>query len=150
MSTETLDLFTTAVKEVAAGPRVSDFQGLTKALLQRLAEKGVTLEECCDRRMLNRSLSTLQARCREFGIRFPDYTPSNMRKHVRFVPHGDELVLSGEDAGAVAAALGANIDGTDQCRIPAASFDGAREKLKAFGYVAKVEKPSKKRSKADA
>lgn len=146
--TETLDMFASAVNEIANGPRVTSFQDLTESLLRRLSEKGLTLEQCADRRMLNRSLSTLESHCREFGIRFPDYTPSNMRKHIKFVPHGDFLHLTGEEVPAVAKALDVVVmkRGKEEfCSIPAYSFDDAKEALKLAGYVAKKAKAPKKR-----
>lgn len=59
MTAQTLDLFADALKDTANGPRVSDFHGLTKGLLQRLSEKGLTLEQCAGPKMLNRSVETL-------------------------------------------------------------------------------------------
>jgi hypothetical protein len=154
MQTETYDMFKSAVQEIAAGPRVNSFHGLTKSLLERLAEKGLTLEQCADRRMLNRSLSTLQAHCRDYGIRFPDYTPSNMRKHIKFVPSGDYLVLTGEEVAAVARALEIVVTTrakVESCSIPVHGFDNAKETLKRAGYVAKVAKlPKKAKAVANA
>jgi hypothetical protein len=153
MSAQTLDMFAGVVKEIAAGPRVSSFQNLTADLLRRLSEKGLTLEQCADRRLLNRSISTLEGHCREYGIRFSDYTPSNMRKHLMFVPSGDFLELNGSEVEAVAGVLGIVVTktgdtGEPRCGIPAWSFDDAKEKLKAAGYVAKKGKAPKKRKVA--
>jgi hypothetical protein len=149
MNTETFDMFAGVINEMANGPRVSSFHGLTKDLLRRLSEKGLTLEQCASRKMLNRSVGTLQSRCREFGIRFPDYTPANMRKHIKFVPSGDFLELDGPEVEPVAGVLGIVItkargSGEPRCGIPSWSFDDAKEKLKAAGYVAKKAKPAKK------
>lgn len=80
---ETLDIFAGAVQEIANGPRVSSFHELTEGLMRRLSEKGLTLAQLADRKMLARSVSTLEGHCREYGIAFPDYVPANMRKHVR-------------------------------------------------------------------
>lgn len=148
MSTQTLDMFAGVVKEIAAGPRVSSFQNLTADLLRRLSEKGLTLEQCADRRLLNRSISTLEGHCREYGIRFPDYTPSNMRRHVLFIPRGDFLELTGSEVEAVARVLEivtTERDGVASCAIPAHAFDDAKVALKAAGYVAKKGKAPKKR-----
>lgn len=153
MNADTLDIFKGTLNEIASGPRVSSFQGLTKDLLRRLSEKGLTLEQCADRKMLNRSVSTLQAHCRAFGIRFPDYTPSNMRKHVQFVQSGDFLNLTGTEVEAVAKVLGivvTNRDGVDECGIPAHGFDDAKEALRRAGYVAKIKKARKAKVKANA
>gem|GEM_PF-4668342 len=114
--------------------------------MRRLAEKGLTLAQISDRRMLNRSIGTLEAHCRAFGIRFPDYTPRNMRKHVMFVPTGDYLELTGPEVDAVAAIL--EIVPTTRkcilsCAIPAHGFDDAKAALRLAGYVAKKGKKPK-------
>lgn len=75
----TTDMFAEAVRDVADGPQLSSFMNMTGALLRRLSEKGLTLEQCTDRKMLNRSRRTLEAHCRQFEIAFPDYTPVSMR-----------------------------------------------------------------------
>ena len=75
----TNDMFTEAVNDLANGPHMSSFMTMTGALLRRLSEKGLTLEQCTDRKMLNRSRRTLEAHCRQFEIAFPDYTPVSMR-----------------------------------------------------------------------
>lgn len=144
--TQAQTLFGDALRDVAAGPHGSSFQSLTKNLMRRLSEKGLTLEQCADRKMLNRSRSTLESHCREYGIRFPDYTPSNMRKHVMFVPRGDYLELTGPEVDAVAAALEiatTTRDCVPSCAISAHSFDGAKAALKLAGYEAKKGKKPK-------
>jgi len=75
----TTDMFAEAMKDVADGPHLSSFMNMTGALLRRLSEKGLTLEQCTERKMLNRSRRTLEAHCRQFEISFPDYTPVSMR-----------------------------------------------------------------------
>lgn len=45
----------------------------------RLKEKGLTLKQCADRRIMNRSLRTLQAHAREFDLAFPDYVPRKLK-----------------------------------------------------------------------
>jgi hypothetical protein len=69
------------LSEIAEGPHghVSNHHALTEALLRRLNEKGLTLEQCADRRLMDRSLRTLQAYAREFELSFPDYTPLKLR-----------------------------------------------------------------------
>ena len=151
MNAQSLDMFAGAVREVADGPRVSDFQGLTKALLKRLSEKGLTLEECAGPKMLNRSVETLQRHCVNFGIAFPDYTPANMRKHVQFVQRGDFMELTGEHVGEVAKALEIAVterDGAAMCAIPAHGFERAKADLRKAGFQAKKAKPAKKRKAA--
>lgn len=149
MMTETLDLFAGVVREIANGPKVTSFQDLTESLLRRLAEKGLTLEQCADRRMLNRSLSTLESHCRTYGIRFPDYTPPNMRTHVRFVQRGDYLEMTGSEVDPVAALLEVVVtkrDGIPSCAVPVHGYDDAKAKLKAAWYeVTKTKAPKKKR-----
>jgi hypothetical protein len=43
------DLFGSTLSEIAEGPRVGGFHGLTEALMRRLCEKGLTLEQLADR-----------------------------------------------------------------------------------------------------
>lgn len=74
------NMFEAALRDVASGPMVGSYTSLTKQLMMRLAEKGCTLEHLADRRMMNRSLSTLKRRAREFEIAFPDYVPMRLRK----------------------------------------------------------------------
>lgn len=148
MNGQALDLFAGAVNEIANGPKVTNFQGLTESLLRRLSEKGLTLEQCTDRRMLNRPAATLKGHCTRFGIRFPDFTPANMRRHVQFVPSGDYLELTGDEVEAVAAALSlvvTNRDGRSQCAIPIHGWTGAKSKLRTAGYEARKAKAPKKR-----
>lgn len=52
---------------------------LTEALLRRLHEKGLTLEQCADRRIMNRAPATLKAYARRFDLAFPDYVPRKRR-----------------------------------------------------------------------
>lgn len=151
---ETLDLFAGVVREIANGPKVTSFQDLTESLLRRLSEKGLTLEQCADRRMLDRSVSTLESHCRTYGIRFPDYTPPNMRTHVRFVQRGDFLELTGASAREVAGVLQISVterDGQDMCAIPVHGYDDAKTTLKAGWYeVTKTKAPKKAKALAHA
>lgn len=48
--------------------------------MRRLSANGLTLEQCADRRVMNRSIRTLQMYCRRFQIAFADYVPVSMRK----------------------------------------------------------------------
>ena len=73
------DLFGSTLTDIANGPRVGSFGALTEALMRRFAEKGLTLAQLADRRMMNRSLRTLQQHAREFEISFPDYVPMKLR-----------------------------------------------------------------------
>lgn len=70
--TETMELFDLAVNDATKGP-----QDLTESLLRRLAEKGLTLEQCADPRMMNQPIKALQRHCRKYGISFPDYDPAS-------------------------------------------------------------------------
>lgn len=80
---DTLDMFASAVNDLANGPKISSFHELTEGLLRRLAEKGLTLEQCSDRKMMNRSIRTLKQHCRDYEISFPDYTPRAMKKAIK-------------------------------------------------------------------
>lgn len=142
---DTIDLFADALKDMANGPRVSDFQGLTEGLLRRLSEKGLTLAQCADRKMLDRSLRTLEGHCVTYGIRFPDFTPANMRTHIQFIPSGDFLNLTGEHVGAVAKALGVVVMDGPMCSVPVHGWDEAKVELRRAGFEATKAKPAKKR-----
>lgn len=148
-SAETLNMFAGIVNEIANGPKVTDFQSLTASLLRRLSEKGLTLEQCADRRMLNRSISTLEGHCREYGIAFPDYMPPNMRKHVRFMQRGDFLELTGPEVEPVAKLLEIAVttrDGVKSCAVPVHRYDDTKAALKAAWYeVTKAKAPKKAR-----
>lgn len=147
MNAETLDIFAGAVNEIANGPKVTGFQDLTANLLRRLSEKGVTLEQCAGRKMLNRKRSTLESHCREYGIRFPDYTPSNMRTQLSFIQRGDFMELTGEAVEPVAKALGIVVterDGIASCAVPIRAWDEAKASLRVAGYEARKGKAPKK------
>lgn len=75
MGNSTEDLFGTA----RADERRSKHVSRTEALMRRLAEKGLTLEQLADRRVMARSLTTLQKYARQFGMTFPDYVPMKLR-----------------------------------------------------------------------
>lgn len=73
------NLFGSALSEIANGPRVTEYGGLTEALIRRLHEKGLTIEQCADRRVMNRSVATLERYARKFELAFPDYVPMALR-----------------------------------------------------------------------
>lgn len=145
---ETIDLFADALQDLANGPHGTDFQALTEGLLRRLSEKGLTLQECAGRKMLNRSLSTLQGHCSKFGIRFPDFIPANMRTHIQFIPSGDFLELTGEFVPAVANVLELTVTdmlGAKTCSVQRHAFAEAKKTLRKAGFEAKKGKAPKKR-----
>lgn len=76
---ETLELFTDTLNDVASGPHVGGFAALTEALMRRFAEKGFTLAQLSDRRMMNRSVRTLQEHARTYDLQFPDYVPRKLK-----------------------------------------------------------------------
>lgn len=79
MPEETAELFNTTLVEIAHGPRVGSRRALTLALMKRLAEKGLTIEQLSDKRMMNLAISTLKKYARDFEIAFPDFVPVSMR-----------------------------------------------------------------------
>jgi hypothetical protein len=48
-------------------------------LLRHFQAEGLTLWECCDKRRLNRAMSTLQGYARDEGLVFPDYCPRRLK-----------------------------------------------------------------------
>lgn len=150
MAAQTMDLFADALRDIANGPAGTDFQQLTEGLMRRMAEKGVTLDQLCDRRMLNRSRATLEGHCAKFGIRFPDFVPSTMCVYVEFARRGDFFELSGEHAPTLAAALELVVterDGLPNIGIPVHSFDSLKPAMRKAGFKAKR---AKVRGKANA
>lgn len=151
MNAQPLDLFAGAVNEIANGPKTTSFQDLTEGLLRRLSEKGLTLDQCTDRRMLNRSASTLKGHCTKYGIRLPDFTPSNMRTQLLFIPRGDFMHLTGEHVEAVAQALeivATERAGARECSVPVHAWDEAKKDLRLAGFEARKGKVPKKRKAA--
>lgn len=74
------DLLGATLSEIAeASHGKTDHYAMTKALLCRLQEKGLTLEQCAARQIMNRSLRTLKAYVREFDLAFPDYVPRKLQ-----------------------------------------------------------------------
>lgn len=63
--------------EVEARP--SEYVRITEALMRDAIAKGWTLEKLSDKKVMNRSIRTLQMRARQFGLSFPDYTPRALR-----------------------------------------------------------------------
>ena len=148
MTHQTLDMFGAALREMADGPKLTSYQELTEGLLRRLSEKGLTLDQCAGRKMLNRARSTLERHCTEYGIRFPDFIPANMRTHVQFIPAEGGLELTGEFAEAVAAALSlevSNVRGAATCVVQQRAFAEAKKKLRKAGFEARKGKAPKKR-----
>jgi hypothetical protein len=73
------EMFTDTLNAIADGPMVTSYMGLTEALMRRFSEKGLTLETLSGRKMMNRSVKTLQRHAREFKLIFPDYTPRSLK-----------------------------------------------------------------------
>lgn len=138
---QTLDLFASTLQEIASGRQLTnDHDGRTKALLIRLSEKGVTLKQCAGPKMMDRPVSLLKSYCTKFGIRFPDFTPPNMRTQLKFIRSGDFMELTGEFVAPVASALELTVterDGRPQCAVPAHAWDASKTKLRDFGYEAR-------------
>jgi hypothetical protein len=74
-------LFGETLSEVAEAPYglVRNRADLTELLFRRLHEKGLTIAQCADRRVMNRAVSTLQGYARKFDLAFPDYVPMKLR-----------------------------------------------------------------------
>lgn len=74
---DVLDLFNTALTDIANGPH--NRPRLAEDLLTRLHGNGLTLEQCADKRVMNRSLDTLKGYARKLKLSFPDYVPMELR-----------------------------------------------------------------------
>lgn len=130
---ETLSLFGDALKEIADGPKMTGHASLTGALMKRMAEKGATLEQLADQRMMDRKRGTLEGYARRFGVSFPDYVPMGLRRKVRLVQMGDFYEAIGDDAEPVAKALGIVLtsrNGQPMCGVPAHAAEAYKEALK--------------------
>lgn len=152
MTIETMDLFADALTEVANGPRVGGFAGTTEALMRRLAEKGATLAHLSTKPMMNRSVRTLEAHAREFGIAFPDYVPMALRKRVVFLQRGDFFELRSEHVPAVAAILDIVVAGEGDermCAFPVHAEDECRQALEGNWFVVKLVRAKKPGKAAD-
>lgn len=79
MTQTTADLFGSALSDIASGPHVSTQGGLTKALMGRLNENGLTIEQLSGPKIMKRSPATLKRHAREFGLVFADYIPRDLR-----------------------------------------------------------------------
>lgn len=68
--------------EAADAPHglVRNHADLTEFLFRRLHEKGLTIAQCADRRVMNRARSTLERYARQFDLAFPDYVPMRLRQ----------------------------------------------------------------------
>lgn len=147
MTSETFDLFASTLQEIASSRQLTnDHDGRTKALLTRLSEKGATLRQCSEPKMMDRPITLLRSYCTKFGIRFPDFTPPNMCTYLMFAHRGDYLTLSGELAEPVAKALDIVVttrDGVQSCSVPIHAWDDAKTSLRVAGYVAKKGKKPK-------
>lgn len=129
---EAPDLFAGTISELANGPMVGDYTQLTEALMRRLSEKGLSIEQLAGPKMMNRAVSTLQARAREFGIAFPDYVPTKLIRRVEFVKRGDFYETAGEYTEDMAKALNMVLTRRKTGHwlgIPAHGFDDAINSL---------------------
>ncbi len=126
-----------ALTDIANTKKVGD--NVTEALMRRLHEKGATLEHLSGTRVMRRSVSTLRAHARKFGLAFPDYVPLAMRPVAELRKSGDFWEVAGENAGRVAAILGIvvtkGLDGVPRCAIPHHRLAGDTKALKAAWFV---------------
>lgn len=154
MTTEPIDLFGSALAEIADGPKLTGHMALTEGLMRRLAEKGLTLARLADRRMMKRSLRTLEAHARKFEIAFPDYVPMALRRKVTFVRMGDFYECIGSDAEVVAAKLGIVVTrrcGSKEpmCGVPCHVFEDCKSILEP-AFIVKIAKQAKAKAVAHA
>lgn len=148
-------LFASVLQEIAASRLLTiDHDGRTRALLSALARQGVTLKQCSSPSMMDRPMATLKSYCTTFGIKFPDFTPPNMRTQIKFVRSGDFMVLTGEFVRPVASSLDLVVttrDGVEQVGVPAHTWDAAKTKLRDCGFEARRgPAPKKPKVKANA
>lgn len=147
----TADLFGSVLSDIANGPKITGHADLTGALMRRLAEKGLSLEQLTDNRVMKRSRATLEARAREFGIAFPDYVPMEMRKIVTLIQSGDFFMLEGDLTDEVAKLCDMVVTTTRQgvrsVGFPLHSIEETRGKLKAAWYIVRLVKQKKPRAK---
>lgn len=140
--------FGSVLTDITDGPSLGSHAALTEALLRRFAEKGLPLAQCADRRMMKRSLATLQARARQFGLAFPDYVPLALRKTVTLIQRGDFYDLYGSSAADVAKLFNLTLLGSKDdpmVAFPAHNLDDSKEQLKANWYIVKVVKAKRAR-----
>lgn len=79
MTDNTVDLFGEVLTDIANSKRADERLDLTEALLRRLHEKGLTLAQCADHRIMRRSLGVLKKYARRFDLAFPDYVPRKLK-----------------------------------------------------------------------
>ncbi len=79
MTDATPDLFGTTLTELANGPHIGERADLTRVLMTRLAENGLTIDQLADPRVMKRSRGTLEKHAREFGLVFADYVPRALK-----------------------------------------------------------------------
>jgi len=147
MTNEQASLLGDVMTDIANGPALSSHAALTEALMRRFSEKGLPLERLVDRKMMDRSRSTLEARARQFGLRFSDYVPYALRVKVEFILRGDFYEVTGEAAEPVSKALGYILTkraDVPTCGVPAHAFETNRAKL-AVGFIVKIGKAKKER-----
>lgn len=145
--TEQASLLGDVLTDISNGPALTSHEALTEALMRRLSEKGLPLAQLEDRKMMNRSRSTLEARARQFGLKFPDYVPYALRVKVEFVRMGDFYEVIGEAAEPVAETLGIVVTKRGDkamCGVPVHAFEDCRAKL-AVGFIVKIGKLKKER-----
>ena len=149
---ETMELFGDTLTEMANGPHIGGHAGITEALMRRLCEKGLPLSHLADRRIMKRSLATLQAHAREYNLAFPDYVPMALRKKIALVQFGDFFECIGEDATKVAETLGIVVtkrNGQPMCGVPAHALDDYVGKLKDAFYIVKIVRAKKRKAVAN-
>lgn len=74
------ELFDKALSVIGASASLTNHTQVTKSLLIFAATNGMTLQQCTDKRFMNRKLRTLKRYVRRFNLSFPDYTPRKFKK----------------------------------------------------------------------
>jgi hypothetical protein len=74
---DVMNLFNMALTDIANGPHQRP--RLAVDLLRRLHSNGLSLEQCADAKVMNRSVDTLKKYARELGLSFSDYVPLELR-----------------------------------------------------------------------
>lgn len=136
---DTLDMFGSLLTEIADGPQLGSHAALTKALMQRFAEKKLTLAYLAGPKMMGRSIHTLREHAREYGLAFPDYVPLAQRPVAVLMKRGAAYELHGDQAGA-AEALAVPVASDGLITVPASELEAARDKLHAAWFVVRVVK----------
>ncbi|MDB6035984.1 MAG: hypothetical protein JWM16_6322 [Verrucomicrobiales bacterium] len=147
MTETTADLFGSVLTDIANGPKITGHADLTGALLRRLSEKGLTLDQCADRRVMARSRRTLEARARAAGVAFADYVPMALRKEAKLIQSGDFFMLEGDLVDEVANLCDVVVTTTRQgvrtIGFPIHTIEETRDQLKAAWYVVKLVRQKK-------